>query len=117
MGGADTPTGQKGVETMTKSEEISLLSSFTAKLPDGYLKDIFSDVQPMIERAITSDFCVIGFGDLQDAKSELNQEIKELGIKKSALAKEVVELERDRRRLQEALAEIRRTASSIAACR
>ncbi len=102
---------------MTKSEEIALLSGFTAKLPDGYLKDIFSDVQPMIVRAITSDFCVIGFGDLQDAKTELNREIKELGVKKEALAKEVVELERDRRRLQEALTEIRRTASSIAACR
>ena len=102
---------------MTKSEEISLLSSFTAKLSDGYLKDIFSDVQPMIERAITSDFCVIAFGDLQDAKMELDKEIKELAVKKAALAKEVVELERDKRRLQDALAEIKRTASSIAACR
>jgi uncharacterized protein YdcH (DUF465 family) len=102
---------------MTKSEEIALLSGFTAKLGDGYLKDIFSDVQPMIERAITSDFCVIGFGDLQDAKSELNREIKELGIKKSALAKEVVELEQDKLQLQEALAKIKRTASSIAAYR
>ena len=102
---------------MTKSEEITLLAGFTAKLPDGYLKDIFSDVQPMIERAITSDFCVIGFGDLQDAKMELDKEIKELAVKKAALAKEVVELERDKRRLQEALVEIRRTASSIAACR
>ena len=102
---------------MTKSEEIALLAGFTQKLSDGYLKDIFRDVEPMIVRAITSDFCVIAFGDLQDAKMELNREIKELAVKKAALAKEVVELERDKRRLQDALAEIKRTASSIAACR
>ena len=102
---------------MTKSEEISLLSSFTAKLSDGYLKDIFRDVEPMIVRAITSDFCVISFGDLQDAKMELNREIKELAVKKAAFAKEVAELERDSRRLQEALVEIKRTARNIAACR
>ena len=102
---------------MTKSEEIALLSSFTAKLSDGYLKDIFRDIEPMIERAITSDFCVIAFGDLQDAKMELNREIKELAVKKTALAKEVAELERDKRQLQEALVEIKRTARNIAACR
>jgi hypothetical protein len=41
---------------MTKQQEINHLNQFVNNLPDGYLQDIFKDVQPMITYAIQSDY-------------------------------------------------------------
>ena len=60
---------------MTKQDEIDMINSFVKNLEDGYLKDIFKDILPMIENAITNDMCYISFWDLIAQKMELHKEV------------------------------------------
>ena len=60
---------------MTKQDEINLINNFVKTLEDGYLKDIFKDILPMIENAINSDMCFIPYWDLVKQKNELNNEV------------------------------------------
>ena len=60
-------------EPLSKSEEIELFSGIVATLPDGYVRDILTDLEPQIESAIRSDFgCITA--DLQRDVAELRTE-------------------------------------------
>lgn len=75
----------------SKAEEIALLASFVRRLPPGagYLREIFKDLLPEIERAITSDFVFVPFLELCSAKlsmqSDLTDAEKALKDKESQL--------------------------------
>lgn len=60
---------------MTKQEEINKLNEFVSNLPDGYLSDIFKDIEPMIADAIRSDFCVIPMREVWEQKKKYYEEM------------------------------------------
>ena len=102
---------------MTKIQEIENLTGFIAALQDGYLKDIFDDLGPMIIGAIRSDFCCLPYREMQQTKSDLQSEIRILQKEVSDLKVLLSEGRRQQERLRTEIDDIRRIAATIAACR
>jgi len=102
---------------MTKQDEINTLKNFVSKLGDGYLSEIFKDIEPMIVSAIQSDFCCIPMREVWAEKETVYQQIKELNkqtrdlvIKKDEVQREILRLTRD---LDEVKGEIMRLARTV----
>jgi predicted RNase H-like nuclease (RuvC/YqgF family) len=102
---------------MTKIEEIQKLQAFVKGLEDGYLKDIFDDLSPMVVGAIQSDFCCIPYREMQQTKTDLRLEIQTLQKEVSDLKILLSEGRRQQERLKTEIDDIRRIAATIAACR
>ena len=102
---------------MTKIEEIQKLNVFVGGLEDGYLKDIFDDLGPMIANAIQSDFCCVPYREMQQIKGDLQSEIRTLQKEVSDLKVLLSEGRRQQERIRTEIDDIRRTAATIAACR
>ena len=102
---------------MTKIEEIQKLNVFVGGLEDGYLKDIFDDLGPMIANAIQSDFCCVPYREMQKTKTDLRLEIQTLQKEVSDLKILLSEGRRQQERLKAEVDDIRRIAATIAACR
>jgi predicted RNase H-like nuclease (RuvC/YqgF family) len=102
---------------MTKIEEIQKLQEFVGRLEDGYLKDIFDDLGPMIINAIQSDFCCVPYREMQRTKMDLQSEIRSLEKQASDLKVLLSEGRRQQERLKTEIDDIRRIAATIAACR
>jgi hypothetical protein len=56
-------------EVLSKSDEKRLLTTTIEHLPEGYLRDILTELKPEIVRAIECDFGCIAF----DAKNEIDE--------------------------------------------
>ncbi len=102
---------------MTKIQEIENLTGFIGSLQDGYLKDIFDDLGPMIIGAIRSDFCCVPYREMQQTKADLRLEIQTLQKEASDLKVLLSEARRQQERLKTEIDDIRRIAATIAACR
>jgi hypothetical protein len=96
----------RSTEPLTKADEKELYSDIMAKCPAGYVKDILTDMQADVERAITSDFGFITFGvylkeqeqnraDMLKARDELSKlqaDIRTLKAQKEAIEVGLYEL-------------------------
>jgi hypothetical protein len=102
---------------MTKIEEIQKMQAFVNGLEDGYLKDVFDDLGPMIVGAIQADFCCVPYREMQRTKMDLQSEIRTLQKEASDLKVLLSEGRRQQERLKTEVDDIRRIAATIAACR
>ena len=64
-------------EVLSKSDEKRLLTTTIEQLPDGYFRDILTELKPEIVRAIDSDFGCIVFDSKREI-DELNEEREKL---------------------------------------
>ena len=99
---------------MTKQQEINHLNHFVNNLSEGYLQDIFKDVQPMITDAIQSDFCIIPIHEMRREKIDLTKEIAELQKQKHLLEKEMQDLKNNKEFLENSLVQAKQKLSSMA---
>ena len=99
---------------MTKQQEINHLNHFVNNLSEGYLQDIFKDVQPMITDAITSDFCIIPIHEMRREKIDLTKEIAELQKQKHLLEKEMQDLKNNKEFLENSLVQAKSKLSNMA---
>jgi len=61
---------------LTKAEEKALLNEMIEGCPDGYVKDILTDMRPEIENAINSDFVYVDFAARRREATEHEAEMK-----------------------------------------
>lgn len=62
----------------TRAEEIEHLAEIVDSLPDGYLRDIFSQLKPGIEQAIRNDVGFVDFSRLIMEQVEEQKKLREL---------------------------------------
>jgi hypothetical protein len=99
---------------MTKADEKALLAEMIEHCPDGYVKDILSDMQPEIERAITSDFGWVPVADRMRDLEEYRQAIENNKATVKTLGYKIEELGRQTAVLENALRSLRTDAQRLA---
>jgi chromosome segregation ATPase len=78
---------------LTKEQERQLVRKLAKDAPDGYVKDLLAEAEPLWIQAIDNDFCVANLRELWDQKAELRREIAELERRKAELDKAVSDRE------------------------
>ena len=107
---------------MTKDMERDLLNRFVASLPaESYLADIFKEIKPSIEQAITSDMPFISYRELLVEKIDMEKQVIEASKRVSLLQAEIdarkrtiQQQQRDIDRLNDMMASVREKAAAIA---
>lgn len=107
---------------MTKDMERHLLNRFVAGLPvESYLADIFNEIKPLIEQAITNDMPFISYADMMKGKLDIEKEIVEASKRIAQLQVEIdtrkrtmLSQQRDIDRLNDMMDTLREKASAIA---
>lgn len=92
---------------LSKAQEIAILGAVVAQLPDGYLRDILTDLKPEIERAIRTDWCAImtDFEQQRTAAESAAAEARKTAEKLTAAAERMQsEYNRAERRIAESVA-------------
>lgn len=98
---------------MTKAQDKALLAKTVAKLPEGYTRDILSDLLPEMERAIDNDFAYIPVAIRIQQNEEFQTSLRAERAKLEALKAEVRQLERTRDTLLTGIESIRDTVRQL----
>lgn len=99
---------------MTKQDEINKLNQFVESLPDGYLTDIFKDIQPMIADAIKSDFCCIPMREIWEEKQKYYKEISEFQKQKQQLTQDIIKIQREKEFIENSLKQAKEKLANMA---
>lgn len=100
---------------MTKDDELALLDTFVAGLPDGYLRDILTDGRPAIERDIRNDMTAGTLSHLENLRRQASDDLAAVRKQLQAAQDELSRTMRQVNRANDALAELRTDAKRIAA--
>jgi len=101
----------------SKQEEIDYFKAFYEELPPSYLKDIFKDVVPIVEKMIGDDLAFSINGRISDicaeneARKKENDQLKE---EKNKLEKEIAMLQHSRQTHKEERRKIAEKLESLA---
>lgn len=88
-------TWTTGIAKMTKAEEMVLFSNLVKNLPEGYVRDILTEAEPMIAREIQNDMATAEpITGLMSARTELAKALEEM---RQMITKEAAELQKIRR--------------------
>lgn len=80
---------------MTKAEEMVLFSNLVKNLPEGYVRDILTEAEPMIAREIQNDMATAEpITGLMSARTELAKALEEM---RQMITKEAAEPQKIRR--------------------
>jgi hypothetical protein len=77
-------------EVLSKSDEIKLFESIVTGCPEGYVKDILSNIAPQVESAIRSDYGSISMDlerEVADLRAERDKLIAEVKVVQERSAK------------------------------
>lgn len=99
---------------LTKEQERQMVRKLVHSTPDGYVKDLLAEAEPLWIQAIDNDFCVANLRELWDQKAELRREITELERRKAELDKTIAERETTLARSKRQILELAGEADALA---
>ena len=74
---------------LTKEQERQMIRKMVKSTPDGYVRDLLAEAEPLWIQAIDNDFCTANLRELWDQKAELRREIADMERRKAELDKAV----------------------------
>lgn len=99
----------------SKSDEIAHYNAFINALPPGsYLHSMLVDTVGVVADNIRNDFAFDPLSDILAKKREVTAELQEMGAKLRDLKEQARVAERQKDRMVESIAELRREARRIA---
>lgn len=99
---------------MTKQQELDKIINFVSTLEEGYLKDIFKDILPMIVDAISCDLCIIPIWEMRQEKMDLTKDIIELKKEEYKLKADIRTLEENKTWMDNSLIQAKSKLSTMA---
>jgi hypothetical protein len=103
----------KTTAPLTKDQEKKLYCDLIAKCPDGYVKDILTDMRADVERAITSDLGFITLGLYLTQAEEQRQELLTVSNEVKRLRSEIRDLEGRKQLIEQGLYTVRKTVREL----
>ncbi len=98
---------------LSKAQEKELFADIVSNCPNGYVKDILSDMRLDVERAITSDFGFVSFKDRLDEIQKHRETMQESHKLRDELKEQIRTLEWRKHTLETGLTELRKTISKL----
>ena len=100
---------------VSKTTERETLAAFLDTLPrEGYLYPIFKEISPLINEAISNDFCVVPLDQLFNEQRRIASENKQLLDERTSIQEQIDELKRLRDKLSGQLNDCYRIAQTTA---
>lgn len=99
--------------SLTKADEKALLTEIIDHCPDGYVKDILTDMRLEAEHAIDSDFGFVDLSMRRRENEEHREEMRKARETLTVLKAEIREKEDSIRRLDYGLNELRSTIKAF----
>lgn len=100
--------------SLTKADELELYTKTVASLPDGYIRDILTDLQPCVERAVSNDLCQLDWRFWETCAVEAQEQCKTIRLEAKDLLDQFNAKKREVDRLQRELSELRSQARTVA---